>query len=62
MAVIQKHIVKRGKRTAVHQFFRAKDDEKLVAAWRLELDGIRLAFDVRSFTSVSLSLTLSYLG
>jgi hypothetical protein len=52
VAVIQKHIVKRGKRTAVHQFFRAKDDEKLVAAWRLELNEIRLAFDVRSFTSV----------
>jgi hypothetical protein len=52
VAIIQKHIVKRGKRTVVHQFFLGKNDEKLVAAWRLEFDEIRRTFDVRSFTSV----------
>ena len=56
MAVIQKHILRRGKRAIVPQFFRAKDDEKLVAAWRLDLDEIRRVFDVRPFTFIRRSL------
>ena len=47
--MIQKHIVKRGKRTVFPQFFRAMDDEKLVAAWGSDLDEILRVFDVRSF-------------
>ena len=48
--MIQKHIVKHGKRTVVHKYFRSKDDENLIATWRLDLDKIRGIFDVRSFT------------
>ena len=50
--MIQHHIVKRGKRPIYRQFFHAKDDEKLVAAWSSDLDEIRRVFEVRSFTPV----------
>ena len=50
MAVIQKHIIKCGKRTIVHKYFRSKEDEQLVATWRLNLDDIRRVFDVRLLT------------
>ena len=59
--MVQKHIVKRGKRTPVHKFFRAKNDEKLVATWRLDLDKICRVFDVRPFPPVQQSLTFSFL-
>lgn len=49
--MIQEHIVKREKRTFVHQFFHAKNSKMVVAGWRLDLDEIRRVFTVRSFTS-----------
>ena len=52
LSVIQRHIIKRGKRSIFRRFFRPKKNEKLVATWRLELEKIRHVFDVRSFTSV----------
>ena len=52
MATIQKHIVKRGKRVALRRFIFSKENEKLIATWRLDLDEICRVFDVRSFTSV----------
>ena len=52
VAVIQKDIVKRGKRTVFNQVFRAGDDGKLVAARRSDLDEIHRALDVGSFISV----------
>ena len=60
MAVIQHHIVKRGKRPIYRQFFHAKDDEKLVAAWSSDLDEIRRVFEVRSFTPVGRLPTSSF--
>ena len=50
VAVIQKYIVKRGKRTIVPQFFRGKGDEELFASWESDFDEIRRVFDVRYFT------------
>ena len=44
--MIQTHIIKRGKRSNFHQFFHTKDDEKLLATWRSDLDEIRRVFDV----------------
>ena len=44
--MIQKHVIKRGKRTVVHRYFRSKEDEELVATWRLDLDDIRRIFGV----------------
>ena len=44
--MIQKHIVKRGKRFDFPQVFHTKGDETLLAAWRLELEKIRRVFDV----------------
>lgn len=58
--MIQKHIVKRGKRSIVHQIFHPKKDEKLVAAWKLDLDKIRHAFDVRFLTCVWQLLTFLF--
>ena len=53
VAVIQQHIVERGKRTIFHRFFRAKGDEKLVATWKLDLVEIRRVFDVRCVPSLA---------
>ena len=50
VALIQKHIVKRGKRVIFYKHFGSKDDESLIATWRLDLDMIRGVFDVRSLT------------
>ena len=47
MTEIQEYIVKRDKRNAISRIFRSKDDEKAVAGWRLNLEKIRLIFDVR---------------
>ena len=51
VAVIHNHIVKRSKRTIIPQFFHPQNNEKLVATWRLDLNKIRLVFDVRYSTS-----------
>ena len=50
MSVIQKSIIKRGKRSIVHQFLSANNDGKMIATWKLDLDLIRRVFDVRVFT------------
>ena len=48
--MIQKYIVKRGKRNVVRGLFHSKsDDERLVTAWRSDFDKIRRVLDVRSF-------------
>ena len=60
MAVIQKHIVKRGKRTIFRQLLRPEDNGKLAAAWRLDLDEINHALDVRYFVPVEGCLTFSF--
>ena len=52
VAVIQKHILKRGKRTIVRKLFRPKNNKKLVAAWKFDLDEILGVFEVRLFSSV----------
>ena len=57
MAEIQRHIARRKKRNLLSRFLHAKDDEKLIAAWKLDIDRIRRVFDVGSFTSARLSLT-----
>jgi hypothetical protein len=51
VAAIQKHIVKRGKRTGFRKVFHANHDENAIAAWRLEFEKIRRVFGVRSFAS-----------
>ena len=41
------HVIKRGKRNALSRPFHAKDDEKAITAWKLNLDGIRRTSEVR---------------
>jgi len=48
VANIQRKLVKWDKRSAVLRHFRAKKDKKTVTAWRLDLEEILQAFDVRS--------------
>lgn len=47
--MIQKHIVNRGKRTVIRQFFHLKQHEDVVAGWRSDLGKIRRVFQMRSF-------------
>ena len=61
-AVIQQHVVKRGKRTLVRQLFHTKNDENAVAGWKLDLDRICRVFTVGSSVSVQRLLTFSFLG
>ena len=49
---IQRHVIERGKRNAISRRYHAKDDEKAIATWKLDLNGIRDVFKVRSVTSV----------
>ena len=59
MSDIERNIIKRGKRNALSRQFRARDDEKAIAAWKLELDKIRHVFEVRSFACTWRLLTSS---
>ena len=52
---IQRHIVKRGKRSVFSRPFHTKDDSKAIAAWRSDLDRIRRDFEVREVPSLILS-------
>ena len=59
MSDIERNIIKRCKRNVLSRQFRARDDEKAIAAWKLELDKIRQVFEVRSFTCTWRLLTSS---
>ena len=50
MDEIQKHIIKRGKRNVISRRYHAKDDEKAIATWRLDLDRILHVFSVCPIT------------
>jgi len=47
VADIQKKLAKWDRRNPISRRFRAKDDEKMVATWRLDLDKILQVFRVR---------------
>ena len=49
---IQRHIIERGKRNAISRRYHAKDDNKAIATWKLDLNRIFHVFNVRSVTSV----------
>ena len=52
MDEIQRYIIKKGKKRSVFfRPFRAKDDSEAIAAWSLNLDGIRRVVEVRCLTS-----------
>ena len=59
MSDIERNIIKRGQRNVLSRLFRARDDEKAIAAWKLGLDKIRQVFEVRSFTCTWRLLTSS---
>ena len=48
---IQRHIVKRGKRSVFSRPFHTKDDSEAITAWRLDLDRIRRVVEVNSVAS-----------
>lgn len=43
---IQSNVVKQGKRSAICRFFHVKNNERSIAAWSLDLDGILHVFNV----------------
>ena len=47
-----RHIIKRGKRNVISRLYHAKDDEKAMATWRLDLGGTLHVFNVCSITFV----------
>ena len=51
MVEIQRHIIKRGKRSVLSRPFHTKDDSEAIAAWRSDLDGIRRVLEVCSLAS-----------
>jgi len=54
---IQEKIVKWGKRNAISQFLHTKNDEKMIATWRLELTRILQVFNVCPVHSIRSLLT-----
>ena len=60
MTEIQRNIIKRGKRNAICRLFHKRGDNKAIATWRLDLNGILHVFNVRSLTSVRLLLTFRF--
>ena len=62
MSEIRSHIVKRGKRNVLSRSLHAKDNEKDIAAWKVDLGRIRRALDVCPFICVSAwrPLTVSF--
>ena len=56
MGCIQKNVVKQSNRNAVSRLFRAKNDKEAIAAWRQDLTRVLHVFNVRSVSSVWLSL------
>jgi hypothetical protein len=48
VADIEKRLVKWGKRNAVSRRFRARNNDEVVANWKLDLDRLLQVFDVRS--------------
>jgi len=48
-----------GQRNAVSRWFHAKDDKKMIATWRLDLDQTLQVFNVRSVVWVKTSVNFS---
>jgi len=57
---IQGNIIKRNKRSAISRRFHKKNDNKAIAAWVLDLNGILDVLNVRSVTSVWSLLNLPF--
>ena len=60
MGEIQRHIIERGKRNVISRRYHAKDDKEAIATWRLDLDRILPAFDVRPVTPARRLLTFRF--
>ena len=52
MDEIQLHIIERGKRSVISRRYHAKDDEKAIAARKLDLNEILRVFNVRCVPSL----------
>ena len=48
---IQRYIIKKGKRSMFSRAFRTKDDNEVIAAWKLDFDRIRRVVEVRCLAS-----------
>ena len=55
MADIQEKLVKWDKRNTISRHFRAKDDKKTIATWKLDLDKVLQVFNVRYVLAVKTS-------
>lgn len=49
---VQRHVIKRGKRSVFSGPFYKKGNDEAIVAWHLNLDGIRRVFEVRFLTHV----------
>ena len=58
VAEIQRNVTKQSKRNPVSRLFHAKVDKDAITAWRVELNRILHVFNVRSFASQFLLLTV----
>jgi len=58
VAGIQKHIIKRGRRSGVSRMFHAKDDKETIATWRSDLNRVLHVFNVCPITPARPPLTV----
>ena len=55
---IQNKVIKQSGRNAASRFFHAKHDKEIIAAWKSELNGILIIFNVCSVPPARISLTV----
>ena len=60
MDEIQRHIIKRDKRNAISRHYHAKDDEKAIDTWKLDLGRILPVFNVCPIAPARRLLTLRF--
>ena len=60
VTVIQKKVIKQGKRNAVSRTFHAKGDKDKILAWRQDLNGILHVFNVRAVSPARHPLTATF--
>ena len=55
---IQRKVIEQGERNVVSRFIHSENDKEAITTWKLNLDKILHVFNVRSVTSVRISLTV----
>ena len=60
MVEIQEKVVEKSGRNLLSKLVHAKNDKEMIAAWKLDLNGVLQVFTVRSITLTWLSLMVPF--